>query len=72
MFHNCGRYIHKHQRVAASPYVPDVQGAAPHPSWKRIDLLQDVSRPGDTGRTEQAGGTITFGDYLGKLGAGTS
>lgn len=72
VFHNCGRYIHKHQRVSASPYVPDAAGAAPYPSWKRIDLLQDVLRPGDAGRTEQEGGTITFEDYLGKLGSGTS
>lgn len=72
VFHNCGRYIHKHQRVSASPYVPDDAGAAPYPSWKRIDLLQDVLRPGDVGRTEQEGGTITFDDYLGKLGSGTS
>lgn len=72
VFHNCGRYIHKHQRVTTSPYVPDQQGTAPYPSWKRIDLVQDVLRPDDAGRTEAEGGVITFEDYLAKLQAGTS
>ncbi|MEO0360779.1 MAG: pyridoxamine 5'-phosphate oxidase family protein, partial [Pseudomonadota bacterium] len=34
-FLNCARYIHKHQRVETSRYVPDAKGDAPFPAWKR-------------------------------------
>lgn len=71
-FLNCARYIHKHERVENSPYVPAKDGSQPYPSWKRIDLLQD-SLPGkDSGKTEAEGGTITFDDYVEKLVAGES
>jgi len=71
-FLNCGRYIHKHTRVSDSPYVPDAAGAQPHPSWKRIDMIQ-TSLPEDArARTEEEGGTITFDDYVDKLMAGES
>lgn len=72
VFHNCGRYIHKHQRVEASRYVPDADGAQPVPAWKRIDMVQDVLTDDDRTRTEREGGTITFEDYVGKLMSGTS
>jgi predicted pyridoxine 5'-phosphate oxidase superfamily flavin-nucleotide-binding protein len=72
VFHNCGRYVHRHVRVGNSRYVPDATGAAPHPAWKRIDALQDVLAPQDRDRTEAAGGVITFGDYTGKLARGES
>ncbi len=72
VFHNCGRYIHRHARTADSPYVPDADGAQPLPAWKRIDLVQDVLSVDERRRTEAAGGTITFEDYVGKLLSGTS
>lgn len=71
-FLNCARYIHKHVRISDSPYVPDAQGNQPFPSWKRIDMLQDVLPARDTGRTEAEGGEITFADYVGKVMDGTS
>ena len=71
-FLNCARYIHKHTRVAASPYVPDEAGQQPFPSWKRIDMLQPVLPTRDQGRTEAEGGVITFDDYVGKVMDGTS
>ena len=71
-FLNCARYIHKHVRVSESPYVPDAEGQQPFPSWKRIDMLQDVLPPRDKGRTEAEGGEITFDDYMGKVMDGTS
>ena len=71
-FVNCARYIHKHDRVAASPYVPDESGEAPFPAWKRIDLLQDFLPPGDAGRADQEGGTITQEQYEAALAAGES
>ncbi len=72
VFHNCGRYVHRHVRAGDSPYVPDAAGEAPYPAWKRIDALQDVLPPPDRGRAQQEGGVITFGDYLGKLSTGDS
>lgn len=71
-FLNCARYIHKHQRVEDSPYVPDNKGEQPHPSWKRIDLVQDALTEKDKSRTDAEGGTITFDDYVEKLVEGKS
>ncbi|MGR7024260.1 hypothetical protein [Geodermatophilus sp. URMC 62] len=72
MFHDCGRYIHRHTRVSDSPYVPDAEGNAPHPAWKRIDAVQDVLPTTDRDRTAQAGGAIGFGDHLDELATGDS
>jgi predicted pyridoxine 5'-phosphate oxidase superfamily flavin-nucleotide-binding protein len=72
VFVNCARYIHQHQRVATSPYVPDADGAQQHPSWKRIDLLQDALPAPDQARTEAEGGVITIEDYADRLAAGES
>lgn len=35
IFANCRRYVHRYQRVAGSPFVPDARGEAPVPDWKR-------------------------------------
>jgi len=69
-FLNCGRYIHKHQRLESSRYVPDVNGDQPFPAWKRIDIVQDALRQVDQGRAEEAGGTITLEEYVAKVQAG--
>lgn len=71
-FLNCARYIHKHERVAKSPYVPDDKGEQPHPSWKRIDLVQDALPKEAQAKTQAEGGTITMDDYAEKLMAGQS
>ena len=62
-FINCPRYIVKHQRVAASPYVPDADGNAPVPAWKKIDELQPFLRPQDQGRVEAGGESVTIEQY---------
>ncbi|MEM8926329.1 MAG: hypothetical protein AAGD35_22720 [Actinomycetota bacterium] len=72
VFLNCARYIHKHERILSSPYVPDDEGNQPYPSWKRIDFVQDALRPEDQGRADQEGGVITMEDYGAKLAAGDS
>jgi uncharacterized protein len=72
VFVNCARMIHRHQRIAASPYVPDASGRAPYPAWKRIDILQPALPASDEGRTDTAGGTITLDDYANKLANGES
>lgn len=63
IFVNCPRYIHKHQRVAASQYVPQADGPAPLPPWKRIDAVQDVLPERDRDRVADHGGTITPEEY---------
>jgi hypothetical protein len=63
VFVNCGRYIHQHQRISSSEYVPDDQGNQPFPAWKRIDLIQDALPEADRERAEADGGTITAEDY---------
>lgn len=40
VFPNCGRYIH--QDGAISPFVPDEDGRAPLPDWKRYEPLRPV------------------------------
>jgi len=72
VFVNCARYIHKHERVADSPYIPDDAGDQRHPSWKRIDMLQPFLPDSDSGRTEVAGGTISAEVYADHLKSGTS
>lgn len=71
-FLNCARYIHRHTRVAASPYVPDGQGHQPHPSWKRIDFVQEALPEADQRRTVEAGGTIDMDGYVERLQEGRS
>jgi len=72
VFYNCARYIHKHERVETSKYVPDENGEQPFPAWKRIDGLQDVLPAKDRGRAAGEGGTITEEEYNQKVGEGTS
>ena len=72
VFLNCARLIHKHQRVSASPYVPDKDGRTPFPAWKRIDVVQDALPPKDQGRASAEGGVITQEEYGAKLAAGES
>ncbi|AIT81854.1 pyridoxamine 5'-phosphate oxidase family protein [Novosphingobium pentaromativorans] len=71
-FLNCARYIHKHYRHAQSPYIPSDDGSQPHPSWKRIDVVQASLPEGARKRTREEGGTITFEDYVERLQAGES
>ncbi|WOF72965.1 pyridoxamine 5'-phosphate oxidase family protein [Parvibaculaceae bacterium PLY_AMNH_Bact1] len=71
-FINCARYIHKHQRLETSKYVPDEKGEQPYPSWKRVDLLQDALPSKDMGRADDAGGVITVEQYQEALDKGES
>ena len=64
VFLNCGRYIHRYQRVESSKYVPDADGDQPFPAWKRIDQMQAVLPNSDKGRAQATGGTITAEEYM--------
>ena len=71
-FVNCARYIHPHQRVRASDYVPDERGEQPFPAWKRIDLIQPFLPEDQQGRAADAGGEIDVEEYARRLADGTS
>lgn len=71
-FINCARYIHKHERLETSKYVPDADGSAPFATWKRIDGMQGRLRPEDEGRAAQEGGLITERQYGEALAKGES
>lgn len=63
VFVNCPRYIHKHQRVQASPYVPQPGCTTPAPQWKRLDVVQDVLHVEERDKVAAMGGVITFEEY---------
>lgn len=72
VFVNCARYVHRHVRTDRSPYVPDADGGAPYPSWKRLDVLADALPGPDQGRAEAEGGLIDLPEYAARLAAGDS
>lgn len=61
-FVNCPRYIHRYQRLAASHYVPQADGRAPLPQWKRIDELQGALSVQERQAVEKLG-TISAEQY---------
>lgn len=60
---NCPRYVHRHQRVADSPSVPDDEGRAPLATWKRIDFVNDALSESDRAEVERAGGPLSRERY---------
>ena len=50
VFPNCPRYIHRMQRVEASPYVPEVGVVTPIPDWKRAEWANDALPADDPAR----------------------
>jgi len=71
VFPNCPRYVHRHARVEASPYVPGPDGSAPFAGWKRIDVMQDALSAADRERTEAAGGCVSMEEYMRMVGEGS-
>ena len=47
VYPNCKRYVHRMQRVEASPFVPHAGAPAPAPSWKREDWIPTEALPHD-------------------------
>jgi len=70
-FVNCARYIHRHERVADSKYVPADDGSQPFATWKRIDVMQPVLSPEDQAAAQETG-VISEAEYGAKLLAGES
>ncbi len=60
---NCPRYIHRYEKIEDSKYLPDSDGNAPLPSWKRLDVAQDAISPADRARVATAGGAIDQAAY---------
>lgn len=67
---NCPRYVHRHQRVQSSRYVPRVECDTPLAGWKRIDMLQDDLPAQDRGRAQKEGGVISIENWMGKVATG--
>lgn len=72
VFLNCARYIHKHQRLETSKYVPDATGAQPYPSWKRLEKIQDALPAKDAGKAGAEGGLIDDDAYEDLIRKGNS
>jgi predicted pyridoxine 5'-phosphate oxidase superfamily flavin-nucleotide-binding protein len=64
MWVNCPRYIHRHEKLAASEFVPRAGVETPMAPWKRIDSLQPLLSPADQERAAAAG-LISPEDYEG-------
>jgi predicted pyridoxine 5'-phosphate oxidase superfamily flavin-nucleotide-binding protein len=69
-FINCPRYITRQASSEPSKYVPDGNGEAPMPAWKKIDLMQDALPERFQGRAEDEGGLITIEEYERRLADG--
>ena len=52
VFPNCPRYVHRMELVEPSRFVPDGDGAAPVPEWKRADWACDVLPADDPARAD--------------------
>lgn len=62
IFVNCPRYIHRHQKLDNSRYLPQPAQSTP-PQWKRIDGLQYALPQRDRHVAGALGGTITPEQY---------
>lgn len=69
LWQNCPRYVHRYQKVEPSRYVPRDGAATPFCEWKRIDGMQDVLRPHELARVEQAG-NITIEEWMQRVVTG--
>ena len=69
-FVNCPRYIVKHERVEGSRYVPDGNGDAPSPAWKKIDGMTAILAPAEAAQIAAEGETISMDEYGERLARG--
>jgi uncharacterized protein len=69
LWQNCPRYIHRHQKVNASRYVPRPADETPVAEWKRIDLVHDVLPARDVAKVEAAG-PISIETWMAKVKSG--
>jgi predicted pyridoxine 5'-phosphate oxidase superfamily flavin-nucleotide-binding protein len=69
-FANCPRYISPHTQHGASKYVPDENGHAPMPGWKKIDALQPFLPTRFQGLAEADNDVISAEEYGRRLAQG--
>lgn len=65
----CPRYIHKHQRVESSRYVPKAGKQTPLAGWKYREDIKDVLKPEESERAK-AEGLITGDEYAERMASG--
>jgi predicted pyridoxine 5'-phosphate oxidase superfamily flavin-nucleotide-binding protein len=70
VFVNCPRYISRQTPVDASKYVPDGNGDAPLPGWKKIDALQPFLPTRFQGLAAAENDVITSDEYARRLAHG--
>jgi hypothetical protein len=70
-FVNCPRYIAPQARET-SKYVPDADGRAPLPGWKKIDALQPFLPERFQGLAEAQDDLITMEEYAERLKDGAA
>lgn len=63
IFTNCGRYIHRYRREAASEFVPMPGIETPIPNWKRIDTLQETLPQKDLEKVRASGEPMTEDEW---------
>lgn len=64
VFDNCPRYVHRMTLEEHSRFVPQPDGTAPRPKWKRLDYLQKDLSETERAQTELEGGTVTLSEYM--------
>lgn len=67
---NCPRYIHPHQKLAQSKYVPQPDSPAPLPGWKRLEIVQEAIPAQDRAQVAGAGGELSMEAYAALLAQG--
>jgi hypothetical protein len=70
VFVNCPRYISRQSPVGSAKYVPDDEGRAPLPGWKKIDALQPFLPTRFQGLAEAEADVITADEYNRRLADG--
>ncbi len=63
IFTNCGRYIHKYEKLGASEYIPEADVEAPVPDWKRVDYLNEALPEKDRETARNSGDVLTEAEY---------
>lgn len=69
LWQNCPRYIHRHQKLTSSRYVPREACATPIAEWKRTDAMQGVLPQREEAKV-RASGTIAIGEWMDKVRTG--
>lgn len=69
LWQNYPRYIHRHQKLTPSRYVPREACETPIAEWKRTDAMQGALPPRDEARVETAG-TIAITEWMDKVKTG--